>query len=124
MALPSLQVWETSASQKLEETSARVLVGICKPSDPVLEMNMTLCLSSEEMRGQHQTLIKAVNTLGLMDCIWEKKARLLCRRYLWAADRYVMTRRPGTASCLSLEADKMKIYELPLSSSPTTAHLD
>lgn len=80
--LLSLQVWETSASQKLEEILARVLVGICKPNDPVLEMNMTLCLSSGEICGQHQTLIKAFNTWCLMDCIWEKKARLLCRRYL------------------------------------------
>lgn len=35
----------------------------------------------------------------------------MCRRYLWAVDRPVMTRRPGTVSHLSLKADKMKIYK-------------
>lgn len=44
-------------------------------------------------------------------CVWEKNKRPLCRRYLWAADRHVMTRRPGIASHLSLEAGKKKMYK-------------
>lgn len=34
-----------------------------------------------------------------------------------------MTRRPGTASHLSLEADKMKIHKIASTPCPTTAHL-
>lgn len=54
------------------------LVGICKPNDPVLRVNMTLCLSPEEICGYHQTLIKVRNTLFLLGSAFGKRMKYFC----------------------------------------------